>query len=184
MEIDVEKNSGERLYRELLPTFYWGHAVGKHTLGTYGKVLTTAIDLTTQEIYMLHCWRRIPVMLAASSLAAIKTLTGLKSDTVVYHYTNNSSIVFSSIRRLPAASQPPRVSLVSILNYYAFWSSHVNQVAQFTLSAVWGVQSCTSAYKYSVRLQQCNSPRGLYLEAHYNGFFALCYSLRCSLIPY
>ena len=119
-EIDVEKKSGERLYRKLLPTFYSGHAVDKYTLGTYGEVLTTAMDLTTQKIYMLYCWRRIPVMLAASSLAAIKTLTGLKSDTVMCHYTKNSSIVFSSIRRLSAAFQPLRVSLVSILNYYAF----------------------------------------------------------------
>ena len=35
-EIDVERNHGERLFRKLLPTFYSGHAVGKHTLGTYG----------------------------------------------------------------------------------------------------------------------------------------------------
>ena len=35
-EIDVERNHGERLFRKLLPTFYWVHAVGKHTLGTYG----------------------------------------------------------------------------------------------------------------------------------------------------
>ena len=50
---------------------------------------------------------------------------------------------------------------------------YVYQVAQFTLSAVWGVRSCISTYKYSVKLQRCNSPRGLYLEARYNGFFAL-----------
>ena len=114
----MEKNSGERLYRKLLPTFYSGHAVGKNTLGTYGEVLTTANDLTIQEIYTLYCCRRIVAIFAGSSLAAIKTLTGLKSDTVVYHYTNNSIIVFSSIRRLSTASQPPRVSLVSIPNYY------------------------------------------------------------------
>ena len=36
-------------------------------------------------------------MFAGSSLAAIKTLAGLKSDSVVYHYTNNSGIVFFSI---------------------------------------------------------------------------------------
>ena len=59
-------------------------------------------------------------MLAASSLAAINTLTGLKSDTVVHHYTNNSGIVFSCIRRLSAASQLPRVSLVSMLNSIPF----------------------------------------------------------------
>ena len=45
------------------------------------------------------------------------------------------------------------------------------QVAQFTFSAVWGVRSCTSAYKYSVRLQQCEDPRRLSLEASYNRFF-------------
>ena len=44
-EIDVERNHGERLYGKLLPTLYSDHAVGKHTLGTYGLVLTTAIDL-------------------------------------------------------------------------------------------------------------------------------------------
>ena len=38
---------------------------------------------------------------------------------------------------------------------------------------MWGVQSCISTYKYSVRLQQCYSPRGLYLEARCNGFFAI-----------
>ena len=38
-------------------------------------------------------------------------------------------------------------------------------MAQFTLSAVRSVQSCSSTYKYSVRLQRYNSPRGLYLEA-------------------
>ena len=120
---------------------------------------------------MLHGWRRIAAMLAASSLATIKTLTGLKSDTVLYHDTNNSGIAFSSIRRLSAASQPPRINLVSMLNYYTFWSSYVNQVAHFTLSAVWGMQS-TSAYKYSVRLQQCYGPRGLYLEARYKMDFS------------
>ena len=78
------------------------------------------MDLTTQEIQMLHGWRRIAAMLAGSSLAVIKTLTGLNSDTVVYHYTNNSGIAFSSIRRLLVASQPSRVSLVSMLKYYAF----------------------------------------------------------------
>ena len=111
-EIHVERNHEERLVRKLLPTFYLGHAVGKQMLGTYGEVLTTANDLTTQEIYTFHCWRRIAAMLAGSSLAAIKTLTGLKSDTVVYHYTNNSGIAISSIRRLSAASQPPCVRLV------------------------------------------------------------------------
>ena len=40
----------------------------------------------------------------------------------------------------------------------------------FSLSAVRSVQSCSSTYKYSVRLQRYNSPRGLYLEARYNGF--------------
>ena len=69
---------------------------------------------------MLHGWRRLAAMLAATSLAVIKPLTGLKSDTVVYHYTNNSGIAFSSIRRVSAASQPPRVNLVSMLNYYTF----------------------------------------------------------------
>ena len=38
---------------------------------------------------------------------------------------------------------------------------------------MWGVQSCISTYKNSVRLQQCYSPRGLYLEARCNGFFAI-----------
>ena len=75
-EIDVERNHGERLFRKLLPTFYRGHAVGKHTSGTYGQVLTSAIDLTTQEIYTLCCWRKIAAMFTGSSLAAIKTLTG------------------------------------------------------------------------------------------------------------
>ena len=37
---------------------------------------------------------------------------------------------------------------------------------------MWGVQSCLSTCKYSVRLQRCNSPRGLYLEARNDGFFA------------
>ena len=46
-------------------------------------------------------------------------------------------------------------------------------MAQFTLSAVWGVRSCISTYKYSEKLQRCNSPRGLYLEGRYIGFFAL-----------
>ena len=36
-----------------------------------------------------------------------------------------------------------------------------------------GRAELSSTYKYSVRLQRFNSPRGLYLEARYNGFFEL-----------
>ena len=122
---------------------------------------------------MWHCWRRTAAILAASSLAEVKTLTRHKPDSAVYHYTNNSGTVLSSIRRLSVASRPSRVSLVAVLNYCVFCSSYVYQVAPFTLSAVRGVQSCLSTYKYSARLQRCNSPCGLYLEARYNGFVAL-----------
>ena len=92
-EIHLEKNHGQRLFRKLLPTYFPGQAVGKHTLASYGKRLATAIGLTTPEKYTGHCWRRTAATLAAeagSSLAEIKTLTGHKSDTVVNHYINNS----------------------------------------------------------------------------------------------
>ena len=112
-------------------------------------------------------------LLAKNTLAEVKTLPRHESDSAVYHYTNNSGTVLSSLRRLSVASRPSRVSLVAVRNYCAICSSYIYQVAQFTLSAVWGVQSCLSTYKYSVRLRQCNSPCGLYLEAHYNGFSVL-----------
>ena len=118
--------------------------MGKQMLGTCGKGLATALDLTDEEYYMWHCWRRTSAILAASSLAELKTLTRHKLDSAVYHYTNNSGTVLSSIRRLSVASWPSRVSLVTVLNYCAFCafcSSYVYQVAQFTISAVWGVQS-------------------------------------------
>ena len=168
----MERNHEERLFRKLVPIFYSGHAVGKQILGTCGRGLATAFDLTAEETYMWHCWRRAAAILAASSLAEVKTLTRHKPDSAVYHYTNNSGTVLSSIRRLSVASRPSRVSLIAVVNYCAFCSSYVYQVAPFTLSGVCGVRSCISTYKYSVKLQRCNSPRGLYLEARYDGFFA------------
>ena len=51
-EIDMERNHAERLFRKLVPTFYPGHAVGKQILGTCGKGLATALDLTAEEYYM------------------------------------------------------------------------------------------------------------------------------------
>ena len=147
--------------------------MGKQMLGTRGRGLATALDLPAEEYYMWLCWRRTAAILAASSLAEVKTLTRHKSDSAVYHYTNNSGTVLSSIRRLSVASRPSRVILVAVLNYCAFCSSYAHQVAQFTLSAVWSVQSFLSTYEYSVRLQRCNSPSGLHLEAHYDGLFAL-----------
>ena len=122
---------------------------------------------------MWYCWRRTAAILAASSLTEVRTLTRHKLDSAVYHCTNNSGTVLSSIRRLSVASRPSHVSLVAVFNYSATCSSYIYHVAQFNLSAVWGVRSCTGACKYSVRLQRCNSPRGLYLEARYNGFFEL-----------
>ena len=169
----MERNHEERLFRKLVPTFYPGYAVGKQMLGICGKGLATALDLTAEEYQTWHCWRRRVAISAASSLADVKTLTRHKSDTAVYHYTNNSGTVLSSIRRLSVASRPSRVSFVAVLKYCAFCSSYIYQVAPFTLSAVWGVRSCLSTCKYGIRLQRCNSPRGLYLEARYNGFFAL-----------
>ena len=138
----MERNHEERLFRKLVPIFYPGHAVGKQILGTCGKGLATALDLTAEEYYMWHCWRRTAAILAASSLAEVKTLTRHKSDSAVYHYTNNSRTVLSSIRRLAVASRPSRVSLVTVINYRTFCSSYVYQVAPFTSSAAWGVQSC------------------------------------------
>ena len=166
----MERNHEERLFRKLFPTFYPGHAVGKQMLGTCGRISDCTWPYRWKK---LHVALLAHVILAASSLAEVKTLTRHKSDSAVYHYTNNSGTVLSSIRRLSIASRPSRVSLGAVLNYCAFCSSYVYQVAQFTFWAVWGVQSCFSTYKYSVRLQQCYSPRGLYLEARYNGFFVL-----------
>ena len=101
-----------------------------------------------------------------------KYLNGLYKQLYILSSLSHCGTVLSSIRRLSVASQPSRVSLVAVRNYCAFCSSHICQVAQFTLSVVWGVQSCLSTYKFSIRLLRCNSPRGLYLEARYNGFFA------------
>ena len=92
--------------------FYPGHAVGKQMLGTCGKGLATALDPTAEEYYMWHSWRGTSAVLAASSLAGVKTLTRRKSDSAVYHYTNNSGTVHPSIRRLSVASRSSRVSLV------------------------------------------------------------------------
>ena len=138
----MERNHAERLFRKLIPTFYPGHVVGKQMLGTCGKGLATALDLSDEEYYMWHSWRRAAAILAASSLAEVKTLTRHKSDSAVFHYTNNIRTVLFSIRRLSVVSQPSRGSLVTVFNYCAFCSSYVYQVAPYTLSAVWGVQSC------------------------------------------
>ena len=35
-EIHLEKNHGQRLFRKLLPIYFPGQAVGKHTLASYG----------------------------------------------------------------------------------------------------------------------------------------------------
>ena len=86
--------------------------MGKQILGTCGKGLATALDPTAEEYYMWHSWRRTSAILAASSLAEVKTLTRHKSDSAVYHYTKNSGTVLSSIRRLSVTSQPSCVSLV------------------------------------------------------------------------
>ena len=108
----MERNHEEWLFRKLVPIFYPGHAVGNQMLGTCGKGLVTALDPTAEEYYMLHSWRRAAAILAASSLAEVKKLTQHKSDSAVYHYTNNSRTVLSSIRRLSVTSRPSRVSLV------------------------------------------------------------------------
>ena len=117
-EIDMERNHAERLFRKLVPTFYPGHAVGKQILGTCGKGLATALDLTAEEYYMYHCWRRTAAILAATSLAEVKTLTRHKSDSAVYHSTNNSGTALSSTRRLSVASRPSRVSLIAVFKYF------------------------------------------------------------------
>ena len=111
-EIDIDRNHEVRLFRKLVPIFYPGHAVGNQMLGTCGKGLATALDPTAEEYYKWHSWRRTSAILAASSLAEVKTLTRHKSDSAVYHHTNNSGTVEQYSPASSVTSRPSRVSLV------------------------------------------------------------------------